>query len=104
MKASGLLRHWLSRLDQAGVTFELRHRWLGFDGARLRFDGETPSVAARATVLALGGAAGRSSDPMRAGRPSSERVASRSGRFSRPIAASKSPGRSTSANAPRAGH
>jgi uncharacterized flavoprotein (TIGR03862 family) len=56
MKASGLLRHWLSRLDQAGVTFKLRHRWLGFDGARLRFDGETPSVAARATVLALGGA------------------------------------------------
>jgi uncharacterized flavoprotein (TIGR03862 family) len=51
-----LLRHWLSRLDQAGVTFKLRHRWLGFDGARLRFDGETRSVAARATVLALGGA------------------------------------------------
>jgi uncharacterized flavoprotein (TIGR03862 family) len=56
MKASGLLRHWLRRLDQAGVTFKLRHRWLGFDGARLRFDGETRSVAARATVLALGGA------------------------------------------------
>lgn len=56
MKASGLLRNWLKRLDQAGVTFELRHRWRGFDGDRLRFDGETRSVAARATVLALGGA------------------------------------------------
>jgi uncharacterized flavoprotein (TIGR03862 family) len=56
MKASGLLRNWLRRLDQAGVTFKLRHRWLGFDGDQLRFDGETRSVAARATVLALGGA------------------------------------------------
>jgi uncharacterized flavoprotein (TIGR03862 family) len=56
MKASGLLRNWLKRLDQAGVTFKLRHRWRGFDGDRLRFDGETQSVAARATVLALGGA------------------------------------------------
>jgi hypothetical protein len=56
MKASGLLRNWLKRLDQAGVTFKLRHRWRGFDGDRLRFDGETQLVAARATVLALGGA------------------------------------------------
>ena len=56
MKASGLLRHWLKRLDQAGVAFRLRHRWVGFDGDRLRFEGETQSVAARATILALGGA------------------------------------------------
>jgi uncharacterized flavoprotein (TIGR03862 family) len=56
MKASGLLRHWLRRLDDAGVDFRLRHRWIGFDGDRLRFDGEIRSVAARATVLALGGA------------------------------------------------
>src|SRR4051812_8874956 len=56
MKASGLLRHWLKRLADAGVDFRLRHRWTGFDGDRLTFDGETRSVAARATVLALGGA------------------------------------------------
>jgi uncharacterized flavoprotein (TIGR03862 family) len=56
MKASGLLRNWLRRLADAGVDFRLRHRWLGFDGARLAFDGEIRSVAARATVLALGGA------------------------------------------------
>jgi uncharacterized flavoprotein (TIGR03862 family) len=56
MKASGLLRNWLKRLDQAGVVFKLRHRWLGFDGDQLRFEGETHSVTARATVLALGGA------------------------------------------------
>src|SRR3954470_23654241 len=53
MKARGLLRHWLRRLDDAGVDFRLRHRWIGFDGDRLRFDGEIRSVAARATVLAL---------------------------------------------------
>jgi len=56
MKASGLLRNWLRRLDDAGVDFRLRRRWIGFDGDRLRFDGETQSVAARATILALGGA------------------------------------------------
>jgi uncharacterized flavoprotein (TIGR03862 family) len=56
MKASGLLRHWLRRLADAGVDFRLRHRWIGFDGDRLRFDGEAQSVSTRATVLALGGA------------------------------------------------
>jgi uncharacterized flavoprotein (TIGR03862 family) len=56
MKASGLLRNWLRRLSEAGVMFRLRHRWAGFDGDRLLFDGEIRSVAARATVLALGGA------------------------------------------------
>jgi uncharacterized flavoprotein (TIGR03862 family) len=56
MKASGLLRNWLRRLSEAGVDFRLRHRWVGFDGDRLRFDGETTAVTARATVLALGGA------------------------------------------------
>jgi uncharacterized flavoprotein (TIGR03862 family) len=59
MKASPLLRAWLGRLAQAGVTFRTRHRWLGWDDAgRLRFDtpdGET-AVAADAVVLALGGA------------------------------------------------
>jgi len=56
MKASGLLRNWLRRLDERGVVFHLRQRWTGFDGERLQFDGEIRSVAARATVLALGGA------------------------------------------------
>jgi uncharacterized flavoprotein (TIGR03862 family) len=56
MKASGLLRNWLKRLGDAGVDFRLRHRWTGFDGDRLIFDGAARSVSARATVLALGGA------------------------------------------------
>jgi uncharacterized flavoprotein (TIGR03862 family) len=56
MKASGLLRNWLRRLADAGVAFHLRHRWTGFDGDRLQFEGAMRSVNARATVLALGGA------------------------------------------------
>lgn len=59
MKAAPLLRAWLHRLRGQGVRFHVRHRWLGWDTAgQLRFttaDGET-SVAADATVLALGGA------------------------------------------------
>ncbi len=59
MKAAPLLRAWLHRLRGMGVQFHMRHRWLGWgqDGA-LRFatpQGERP-VAARAVVLALGGA------------------------------------------------
>lgn len=64
MKAAPLLRAWLHRLRHpapggASVRFHMRHRWQGFapDGA-LRFatpDGES-TVAARATLLALGGA------------------------------------------------
>ena len=59
MKASPLLRAWLRRLASEGVAVRLRHRWLGWDGeGRLLF--ETPegqtTVAASATVLALGGA------------------------------------------------
>jgi flavoprotein, HI0933 family/uncharacterized flavoprotein, PP_4765 family len=58
MKAAPLLRAWGRRLAAAGVSFHLRHRWVGWDDAgALRF--ETPdgqvSVAPRATVLALGG-------------------------------------------------
>ncbi len=58
-KASPLLRAWLRRLDESGVSFAFRHRWIGWtaDDA-LRF--ETPDgerlVSAKATVLALGGA------------------------------------------------
>ena len=33
MKASPLLRAWLRRLDAAGVTLALRHRWTGWDDA-----------------------------------------------------------------------
>jgi uncharacterized flavoprotein (TIGR03862 family) len=58
-KASPLLRAWLRRLDAAGVRFSFRHRWSGWDaGGCLLFqtpDGQR-AVAARATVLALGGA------------------------------------------------
>ncbi|HEX8978586.1 MAG TPA: TIGR03862 family flavoprotein [Parasulfuritortus sp.] len=58
MKAAPLLRAWLHRLRVAGVRFHVRHRWLGWTAeGRLRFaapDGEK-TVAAAATVLALGG-------------------------------------------------
>jgi uncharacterized flavoprotein (TIGR03862 family) len=59
MKSSPLLRSWLARLRNAGVTFALRHRWSGWnEGGGLRF--ETPDgridVVADAVVLALGGA------------------------------------------------
>jgi len=58
MKAAPLLRAWLHRLRGSGVRFHVRHRWLGWDAeGRLRF--ATPegdkTVAAAATVLALGG-------------------------------------------------
>ena len=59
-KASPLLRAWLTRLGELGVTMHTRHDWTGWnaDGA-LRF--ETPSGPVsvkpeRATLLALGGA------------------------------------------------
>ena len=58
MKASPLLRAWLTRLQAAGVTFHLRHRWQGWhENGSLRFshpDGEI-QVDADAVVLALGG-------------------------------------------------
>ncbi|MCE3222618.1 MAG: putative Oxidoreductase with FAD/NAD(P)-binding domain [Nitrospira sp.] len=58
MKAAPLLRAWLRRLRQSGVTLHMRHRWRGWDeqGA-LRF--ETPdgplALQADAVILALGG-------------------------------------------------
>src|SRR4051794_6939047 len=57
-KTSPLLRAWLRRLDGAGVTFKLRHHWLGWDqqGDALFDTPEGPvSVHADAVVLALGG-------------------------------------------------
>lgn len=58
MKAAPLLRAWLHRLREGGVQLHMRHRWLGWDGADLRFatpDGEQ-RVQADAVILALGGA------------------------------------------------
>jgi len=58
MKASPLLRVWLKRLDEAGVNFYLRHKWVGWNADKsLKF--ETPdgikSIRADAVILALGG-------------------------------------------------
>lgn len=61
-KASPLLRAWLRQLDAAGVRFAFRQRWMGWDGdGRLVFDtpGGDTTIAADATVLALGGASWR---------------------------------------------
>ena len=70
MKASPLLRAWLKRLTDSGVTFHLRHKWRGIlsraraaipggtgDLNEIRFvspDGEK-TIKADAVVLALGG-------------------------------------------------
>ena len=58
-KTSPLLRAWLRRLAARGVQLRLRHRWLGWDDdGRIAFDtpGGRTTIAADATVLALGGA------------------------------------------------
>lgn len=72
MKASPLLRAWLKRLNDSGVTFHLRHKWTGSivpaagtasrhlrDGgwSELRFDSPNGDavVKADAVLLALGG-------------------------------------------------
>jgi len=58
MKAAPLLRAWLHRLREAGCTFHMRHRWLGWNEENaLRFttaDNEK-SLQADAVILALGG-------------------------------------------------
>jgi len=58
MKASPLLRAWLSRLDGLGVEIRTRWRWRGWEGGAALFD--TPEgearLAPKVTVLALGGA------------------------------------------------
>jgi uncharacterized flavoprotein (TIGR03862 family) len=58
-RATPLLRAWLARLGQLGVTSRVRHEWLGWTGAgELRF--ATPqgefTTSPDATVLAFGGA------------------------------------------------
>ncbi|MDQ3385335.1 MAG: TIGR03862 family flavoprotein [Actinomycetota bacterium] len=60
LRATGLLRAWLERLERLGVVIEVRSTWTGWDGAGdLRFragDGEERSERADVAVLALGGA------------------------------------------------
>ncbi len=60
LKASPLLRAWLGRLTGAGVRFDLRHRWTGWDdnGGLTFRDAQDETVGERpeATILALGGA------------------------------------------------
>jgi len=59
MRATGLLRAWLARLDGLGVRFATEHRWAGWDEVGdLRFETEAggASVHADAVVFALGGA------------------------------------------------
>jgi uncharacterized flavoprotein (TIGR03862 family) len=58
-KATPLLRAWLRRLDELGVTLRLRSRFVGFaDDGALRFQGASGEerVEAGAVVFALGGA------------------------------------------------
>ena len=62
MKASPLLRAWLKRLSDSGVTFHLRHKWMGWTPENLLRlespEGEKTSKA-DAVVLALGGGSWR---------------------------------------------
>jgi len=61
MKASPLLRAWLARLAECGVTINTRWQWQGWDGDAFAFDtpGGREVVEADVTVLALGGASWR---------------------------------------------
>jgi uncharacterized flavoprotein (TIGR03862 family) len=61
MKSAPLLRAWLHRLREAGVSFHMRHRWTGWAGSAdgaCCFDSPKGAVQHRAdaVVLALGGA------------------------------------------------
>ncbi len=58
-KASPLLRAWLRRLDQLGVEFALSHAWTGWtEKGEPRFETSNGprTIAADATIIALGGA------------------------------------------------
>lgn len=58
MKAAPLLRAWLQRLRGRGVSFHMRHRWLGWtDQAQLIFENQQGhcQIQADAVILALGG-------------------------------------------------
>jgi len=59
MKASPLLRAWLTRLAAQGVEIRTRMRWRGWSDGPTRFahdDGSEHNIDASCTVLALGGA------------------------------------------------
>lgn len=59
MKAAPLLRAWLKRLEQLGVTYAPRHTWQGWENGALHFtDAAQQKILLRpaATLLALGGA------------------------------------------------
>lgn len=59
IKAAPLLRRWIIRLREMGVTFQTSHRWLGFnDEGDALFNHEEESVSCKhdAVILALGGA------------------------------------------------
>ncbi|GLS20055.1 NAD(FAD)-utilizing dehydrogenase [Labrys miyagiensis] len=59
-KASPLLRAWLARLGELGVTLHARSQWTGWESegvlAFKEADGSTTRLRPRATLLALGGA------------------------------------------------
>ncbi len=59
-RATPLLRAWLARLAAAGVTFETRHRFVGFGSSPTAVQLDTPTgrreVTTDVVVLALGGA------------------------------------------------
>ncbi len=58
MKSAPLLRAWLRRLRQTGLTVHVRHRWCGWDDAgALRFEtaGGPLTVRADAVIFAMGG-------------------------------------------------
>jgi len=60
LKASPLLRAWITRLESLGVEFKLQRRWTGWDThGQLTFidaAGHAETARADATLLALGGA------------------------------------------------
>jgi uncharacterized flavoprotein (TIGR03862 family) len=59
MKAAPLLRAWLKRLREAGVTIHTRHRWTGWDAAgnaRIAHPEGELVLKPDAVLLALGGA------------------------------------------------
>lgn len=58
MKASPLLRAWLARLEDRGVSFFTRHRWVGFaeGGHSFETSDGRKTISCDATLLALGGA------------------------------------------------
>ncbi len=69
MKASPLLRAWLAELDALGVMLRTCWRWAGWSGEGLVFDTleGRRCITPDATVLALGGQAGRGWDRTRPG-------------------------------------